>query len=114
MQYAVLKEWLVPLRQCCQHALKSLSSPSGKNYLAHASKESKISQSVLSILASGLPFPESHSMQLHGVELGQAGDAEQQEREERDAGERVMGLNSTDMKHGSGQTMSFDTVVTRH
>ncbi|KAG1764437.1 Dbl homology domain-containing protein [Suillus occidentalis] len=83
MQCAVLKDWLVPLRQCCQHALRSLSSPSGKNHLAHASKESEISQSVLSILASGLPFPKSPSMQLHGVELGQAGDAEQQEREER-------------------------------
>jgi hypothetical protein len=83
MQCAVLKEWLVPLRQCCQHALRSLSSPYGKNHLAHASKESEISQSVLSILASGLPFPKSPSMQLHGVELGQAGDAEQQEREER-------------------------------
>ncbi|KAG1824745.1 uncharacterized protein BJ212DRAFT_545251 [Suillus subaureus] len=83
MQCAILKEWLGPLRQCCQHALRSLSSPSVKNYLAHAPKESEISQSVLSILASGLPFPKSPSMQLHGVELGQAGDAEQQEREER-------------------------------
>ncbi|KAG2136588.1 uncharacterized protein EDB93DRAFT_1330811 [Suillus bovinus] len=83
MQCAVLKEWLVPLRQCCQHALRSLSSPSTKSHLAHASKESEISQSVLSILASGLPFPKSPSMQLYGVELGQAGDAEQQEREER-------------------------------
>ncbi|KAG2048650.1 hypothetical protein BDR06DRAFT_1024322 [Suillus hirtellus] len=83
MQCAVLKEWLVPLRQCCQHTLRSLSSPSAKSHLAHASKESEISQSVLSILASGLPFPKSPSMQLHGVEVGQAGDAEQQEREER-------------------------------
>ncbi|KAG2362984.1 hypothetical protein BDR07DRAFT_1609164 [Suillus spraguei] len=83
MQCAVLKEWLVPLRQCCQHTLRSLSSPSTKSRLVHASKELEISQSVLSILASGLPFPKSPSMQLHGVELGQAGDAEQQEREER-------------------------------
>jgi len=83
MQCAILKEWLAPLRQCCQYALRSLSSPSAKSYLAHASKESEISQSVLSILASGLPFPKSPSMQLQGVELGQAGDAEQQEREER-------------------------------
>ncbi|KAG2119448.1 Dbl homology domain-containing protein [Suillus clintonianus] len=83
MQCAVLKDWLVPLRQCCQHTLRSLSSPSAKGPLAHASKESEISQSVLSILASGLPFPKSPSMQLHGVEQGQAGDAEQQEREER-------------------------------
>lgn len=83
VQCAILKEWLVPLRQCCQHTLRSLSSPSAKGQLAHMSKESEISQSVLSILASGLPFPKSPSMQLHSVELGQAGDAEQQEREER-------------------------------
>ncbi|KAG1744927.1 uncharacterized protein EDB91DRAFT_168184 [Suillus paluster] len=82
MQCAVFKEWVAPLRQCCQHTLRSLSSPSVKGHLAHASK-SEISQSVLSILASGLPFPKSPSMQLHGVEQGQAGDAEQQEREER-------------------------------
>ncbi|KAG0696358.1 hypothetical protein DFH29DRAFT_1072112 [Suillus ampliporus] len=82
MQCAVFKEWLAPLRQCCQHTLRSLSLPSVKGHLAHASK-SEISQSVLSILASGLPFPKSPSMQLHGVEHGQAGDAEQQEREER-------------------------------
>ncbi|KAG1743789.1 hypothetical protein EDB19DRAFT_540023 [Suillus lakei] len=83
MQCVVLKEWLVPLRQSCQHTLRSLSSPSVKSHLAHASKESEISQSVLSILASGLPFPKSPSMQLHSVEQGQAGDTEQQEREER-------------------------------
>jgi hypothetical protein len=38
---------------------------------------------VLSMLAAGLPFPKSPSMQMDESERGLASDAEQQEREER-------------------------------
>ena len=40
-------------------------------------------QSVLSIMASGLPLPKSPSVQLEEVAHGESGNPRQQEREER-------------------------------
>ncbi|KAF8834263.1 hypothetical protein BDN67DRAFT_1072748 [Paxillus ammoniavirescens] len=79
-----LGEWLPPFRQCCQYTLKSLSSLSTKGFLVHGTtSEPEMQKPVLSILASGLPFPKSPSMQIEESQHGRVVDSEQEEREER-------------------------------
>ncbi|KIK92676.1 hypothetical protein PAXRUDRAFT_561759 [Paxillus rubicundulus Ve08.2h10] len=79
-----LGEWLLPFRQCCQYTLKSLSCLSTKGFLVHgATSEPEVQKPVLSILASGLPFPKSPSMQIEESQHGRVVDSEQEEREER-------------------------------
>ncbi|KAH7886686.1 hypothetical protein F5I97DRAFT_1028978 [Phlebopus sp. FC_14] len=80
----LLSEWLPPLRKCCQHTLKSISSLTTKGFAFHdATSDPDAQNPVLSILASGLPFPKSPSMQIEASEKGEASNSEQQEREER-------------------------------
>jgi hypothetical protein len=79
--------WLSVFRQCSQFTLRSLSflSHSGRR-LDHGSEvdlELDTHQSVLAIMASGLPLPKSPSVQLEEVVLGESSSARQQEREER-------------------------------
>ena len=79
--------WLSVFRQCSQFTLRSLSflSYSGGR-LDHGPEvdlELDTHQSVLAIMASGLPLPKSPSVQLEEVALGESGSARQQEREER-------------------------------
>jgi hypothetical protein len=79
--------WLSIFRQCSQFTLRSLSfiSHSGGR-LDHGPEvdlELDTHQSVLAILASGLPLPKSPSVQLEEVTIGESGSARQQEREER-------------------------------
>jgi hypothetical protein len=79
--------WLSMFRQCSQFTLRSLSflSHSGGR-LDHGPDvdlELDTHQSVLAIMASGLPLPKSPSVQLEEVVLGESGSARQQEREER-------------------------------
>jgi hypothetical protein len=79
--------WLSTFRQCSQFTLRSLSflSHSGGR-LDHGPEvdlELDTHQSVLAIMASGLPLPKSQSVQLEETVLGESGSARQQEREER-------------------------------
>ncbi|KAH8109055.1 hypothetical protein DFH11DRAFT_1731320 [Phellopilus nigrolimitatus] len=81
------KRWWDALEQCYLFTLRSLSFPthSGR-YLAHGSgldQEASTRQTVMSILASGLPLPKSPSGQIGELEKGQADDATLREREER-------------------------------
>ncbi|KAI0314567.1 hypothetical protein OF83DRAFT_1085568 [Amylostereum chailletii] len=80
-------KWASAFQQCSQHTLRALSFPfhSGK-YLAqgpHANLALDSRQSVMAILASGLPLPKSPSTQLDDTMRGRGGDSVQQEREER-------------------------------
>lgn len=80
-------KWLSAFRQCSQFTLRSMS------FLTHAGGhldhgpdvdlELDTHQSVLAIMASGLPLPKSPSVQLDEMSLGESSDARQQEREER-------------------------------
>ena len=81
----MLGDWLVPLRRCCQYTLGALSSLNTTHVLVDraAASATGTQKPVLSILAAGLPFPKSPSMQMDESERGMAGDSEQQEREER-------------------------------
>jgi len=79
--------WLSIFRQCSQFTLRSLSflSHSGGR-LDHGPEvdlELDTHQSVLAIMASGLPLPKSPSVQLEEIAVGESGSARQQEREER-------------------------------
>ena len=76
------QEWLAAFEQCFQFTLRSLSFPSPSG-LPSVDLELDTRQSVLSILASGLPLPKSPSIQLDDSVNGQASDAKQLEREER-------------------------------
>ena len=81
---APLSDWLAPLRQCCQYTHRALSSLNTTHVLVdRAASVAGPQKPVLSILAAGLPFPKSPSMQIEESERGLAGDSEQQEREER-------------------------------
>ncbi|KAG8215735.1 hypothetical protein J3R82DRAFT_7629 [Butyriboletus roseoflavus] len=81
----LLVDWLVPLRRCCRYTLRSLSSSlDTTSALVDRATSAAVTQGpVLSLLAAGLPFPKSPSMQIEESERGLAGDSEQQEREER-------------------------------
>ncbi|KAI0065141.1 hypothetical protein BV25DRAFT_140206 [Artomyces pyxidatus] len=83
----IRRMWVSAFQQCSQHTLRALSFPtqSGK-YLARGPNvdwEEDSRQSVMAILASGLPLPKSPSLQLQEVVRGRGGDDIQQEREER-------------------------------
>ena len=83
----IAAKWLSAFQQCFQYTLRSLSFPShsGK-YLAQGPNvdlDVDSRQSVMAILASGLPLPKSPSIQIEETMLGIAGSIEQQEREER-------------------------------
>jgi hypothetical protein len=82
----VQQEWLAAFERCFQFTLRSLSFPSHTGgYLGpNADLELDTQQSVLSLLASGLPLPKSPSIQLderenNGPIIGD----KQLEREER-------------------------------
>ncbi|KAH7922416.1 hypothetical protein BV22DRAFT_1037488 [Leucogyrophana mollusca] len=87
MPATLMSKGMSAFRQSCQYTLKSLSCPkSPTSYLVHACHshpDSEDRRPVLSILASGLPFPKSPSIQLEEADHGQTYDAKQQEREER-------------------------------
>lgn len=80
-------KWRTAFEQCHHSTLRSLSFPSHSGaYLAHGpgvDLEVDTKQSVMSILASGLPLPKSPSLQMDEVKQGILGDATQLEREER-------------------------------
>lgn len=82
-----LVKWVEAFSRCHQFTLRSLSFPSHSGaYLAHGTNvdlELDTRQSVMSILASGLPLPKSPSVQIEEISLGQVADVLQQEREER-------------------------------
>lgn len=75
------------MQSCSNFTTRSLSFPSNsEKYLAHgpgADLETDTKNSVLSILASGLPLPKSPSIQIEEAILGDAPNGAQQEREER-------------------------------
>lgn len=80
-------KWLSAFRRCSDFTLRSLSflSHSG-GHLVHGldmDLELDTHQSVLAIMASGLPLPKSPSVQLEEVVHGETGNPRQQEREER-------------------------------
>ncbi|KAI0051283.1 hypothetical protein FA95DRAFT_309035 [Auriscalpium vulgare] len=83
----IRSKWMSAFRQCSQHTLRVLSFPSlsGKHHVRgpNVDWEEDSRQSVMSILASGLPLPKSPSVQIDEVVQGHAGDERQQEREER-------------------------------
>jgi len=83
----IREKWISALQQCSQHTLRSLSFPPQMGrFLEHGplvETEFDARQSVMAILASGLPLPKSPSTQLEEALLGQASDTVQQEREER-------------------------------
>lgn len=81
------KRWWTAFEQCYHFTLRSLSFPahSGK-YLAQGQgtdQEENTRQTVMSILASGLPLPKSPSVQIGEIEKNAAGDVALREREER-------------------------------
>lgn len=85
-EHVSLGDWLASLRRCCQYTLCAMSSLTTTNALvdrARAASDTDAQKPVLSILAAGLPFPKSPSMQIEESERGLASDAERQEREER-------------------------------
>jgi len=83
----IRSNWLSVFRQCSQFTLRSLSflSHSGGrlNHGPEVDLEHDTHQSVLAIMASGLPLPKSPSVQLEEVALGESGSTREQEREER-------------------------------
>jgi serine/arginine repetitive matrix protein 2 len=79
------EQWLSAFERCYHFTLRSLSSPSpsGGSHRPHLDLDLDTQQSVLSILACGLPLPKSPSIQLVDLANGPAGDPGQLEREER-------------------------------
>lgn len=81
------ERWLDAIRQCHEHTLRSLSFPSHSgHFLAHGPNldlEHDTRQSVMSLLASGLPLPKSPSLQIEEVRERSADDPALREREER-------------------------------
>jgi hypothetical protein len=79
--------WLSAFQQCFQFTLRSLSVPSHSGgYPIHGPNvdlELDTRNSVLGLLASGLPLPKSPSVQFEDVQRGQGCDPRRQEREER-------------------------------
>lgn len=77
-------KWLSAFRRCSDFTLRSLSflSYSG-GHLDHVDLELDTHQSVLAIMATGLPLPKSPSVQLEELVHGESGNTRQQEREER-------------------------------
>ncbi|KAG6372057.1 hypothetical protein JVT61DRAFT_8765 [Boletus reticuloceps] len=82
---APLSDWLAPLRHCCQYTQRTLSSLHTTHVLIDRAASATAAQkpALSSILAAGLPFPKSPSMQIQESERGLASDSERQEREER-------------------------------
>ncbi|KAF8429986.1 hypothetical protein L210DRAFT_3764630 [Boletus edulis BED1] len=82
---APLSDWLAPLRHCCQYTQRALSSLHTTHVLIDRAASATAAQkpALSSILAAGLPFPKSPSMQIQESERGLASDSERQEREER-------------------------------
>ena len=81
---APLSDWLAPLRRSCQYTYRTLSSLNTTHMLVdRAASATEAQKPVMSILAAGLPFPKSPSMQMDESERGMARNSEQQEREER-------------------------------
>lgn len=79
-----LGDWLAPLRRCCQYTQGTLASLGTTHPLVDRAASATAAQKpVLSLLAAGLPFPKSPSMQIDESEQGLACNSEQQEREER-------------------------------
>jgi serine/arginine repetitive matrix protein 2 len=80
--------WINAVRRCHSHFLRSLSFPSHTGrFLSHGTgvdTEADTKRSLLSILAAGLPFPKSPSVQIKEQEKGDVSfDDIQLEREER-------------------------------
>ncbi|KAL5514024.1 hypothetical protein ACEPAG_2785 [Sanghuangporus baumii] len=81
------QRWSAAFEQCFRFTLRSISFPahSGK-YLAlgrDSGQDENTRQTVMSILASGLPLPKSPSVQIGELEKSAAQDASLREREER-------------------------------
>ncbi|KAL5480440.1 hypothetical protein ACEPAI_1710 [Sanghuangporus weigelae] len=81
------QRWSTAFEQCFRFTLRSISFPahSGK-YLAlgrDSGQDENTRQTVMSILASGLPLPKSPSVQIGELEKSAAQDASLREREER-------------------------------
>ena len=81
------KRWWSAFDRCYHFTLRSLSFPtySGK-YLSQApgtDRDEHSRQTVMSILASGLPLPKSPSVQIAEAQKSAVGDAALREREER-------------------------------
>ncbi|KAL5522024.1 hypothetical protein ACEPAF_1880 [Sanghuangporus sanghuang] len=81
------QRWSTAFEQCFRFTLRSISFPahSGK-YLAlgrDSGQDENTRQTVMSILASGLPLPKSPSVQIEELEKSAAQDASLREREER-------------------------------
>jgi hypothetical protein len=79
--------WLSMFRQCSQFTLRSLSflthSGGRLDHGPEVDLELDTHQSVVAIMASGLPLPKSPSVQLEDAAAGESGSTRQQEREER-------------------------------
>lgn len=82
-----VQSWIQTMEACARHTVRSLSFPthSGR-YLAHGPSvdlEMDTKLSVMSILASGLPFPKSPSIHIEEALDGRTSDDRVMEREER-------------------------------
>jgi hypothetical protein len=88
------QQWMLAFERCFQFTLRSLSFPSHSgSHVVHGPNvdlELDTERSMLSILASGLPFPKSPSVQLDELvnpnpnpNEGSIRDAKRLEREER-------------------------------
>ena len=81
------ERWLDAIRQCHEHTLRTLSFPSHSgHFLAHGPSvdlEHDTRQSVMSLLASGLPLPKSPSLQIEQTLNSLTADPTLHEREER-------------------------------
>ncbi|EJD00366.1 uncharacterized protein FOMMEDRAFT_30438 [Fomitiporia mediterranea MF3/22] len=83
----IRQRWWDAFERCYQSTLRSLSFPthSGR-YLTHgpgADQDENTKQTVMAILASGLPLPKSPSAQISEIEKNAAEDTALREREER-------------------------------
>ncbi|CCL98499.1 uncharacterized protein FIBRA_00497 [Fibroporia radiculosa] len=82
------RDWLAALQQCQQNTVHSLVFPthivdSESLHGADLDLKNDSYRAVKSIVASGLPFPKSPSMQLEDQSSSRSGDSVEQEREER-------------------------------
>lgn len=84
---AAKTKWMDAFERCFRFTLHSLSFPSYTTNLftngGNMDLDSDTKNSVLSILASGLPLPMSPSQQLNEAQKGRPADLVQEEREER-------------------------------
>ena len=86
-QSEATRRWWTAFEQCYHFTLRSISFPahSGKFLApgADAAQDENTRQTVMSILASGLPLPKSPSVQIEELEKNAVQDASIREREER-------------------------------